>query len=66
MLVRDIDIVIDADENTIEMMKYCNSHHCEGHFCPYWNECEEFELKHETTPFLFKGENGKLLTDFEN
>lgn len=62
MLVRDYSITIDADENTIEMMKYCNSHPCEGHGCPYWNECQEFELKHETIPYLFYKEDGKPLT----
>ena len=60
MLVRDINIAIDADENTIEMMKYCNSHSCVD--CPYWNMCNEFIFKNATAPYLFFTEDGKPLT----
>lgn len=62
MLVRDYSIKIDADVNTIGMMKYCNSHPCEVHGCPYWNDCQEFESKHGTIPYLFYTEDGKPLT----
>lgn len=62
MLVCDINVTIDVDRNTIEMMKYCNSHPCEGRVCPYWNMCDEFLNKHGTVPFLFFTEDGKPLT----
>lgn len=66
MLVHDYEVTIDVDENTVEMMKYCNSHLCEGHGCPYWNECQEFELKYETIPYLFCTEDESPWRVFEN
>ena len=61
MLVHDVNMTIDVDKSTIEMMKYCNSHPCEG--CPYWNMCNEFMFKHATVPFLFYwAEDEKPLT----
>ena len=61
MLVHDYKVTIDADENTIEMMKYCDSHQCEEG-CPYWNMCDEFLCKHGTVPYHFFTEDGKPLT----
>ena len=62
MLVRDYNITIDVDRNTFEMMKYCNSHTCEGIHCPYNNMCNEFVFKHGTLPYLFWRVDGKPLT----
>lgn len=62
MVVYNIDVTIDADENEVEMMKYCNSHPCEGEGCSYWNMCDEFLHKHVTVPYLFFTHDGKPLT----
>lgn len=62
MLVHDVDMTIDVDKSTIEMMKYCNSHPCNGIDCPYNNMCNEFVFKYGTLPYLFCTEDGKPVT----
>lgn len=61
MLVYNSDVKIDVDENEVEMMKYCDLNPCKGD-CPYYNECDEFCVKHHTIPFHFYTEDGKPLT----
>ena len=62
MVVYNSDVTIDADENEVEMMKYCDLNSCEMPSCPYFNKCDEFWDKHHTVPFHFYTEDGKPLT----
>ena len=66
MLVYNNFVIINqASQKEVDMMKYCNSYECES-YCRYRKRCDEFQSKYGTIPYLFKGENGKLLNDFGN
>lgn len=50
-------IIIDADEETVKMIHYCDSVlACTAlhQGCPYLHLCDEFESKHNTVPMGFK------------
>lgn len=61
MLVHKKPGTINADNNVIEMMIYCDTHGCTIK-CPYRNKCIEFELEYETLPCAFITEDNKPLT----
>lgn len=61
MIVHDVHVSIDADNDVIEMMVYCDTHGC-SEKCPYLDMCEEFEFKYRTVPFGFCTKDGKPLT----
>lgn len=57
MLVYNNFVTIDAGEQDVDMMKYCNSYTCKL-YCRYRKRCDEFQPKYGTIPYLFKGEKG--------
>ena len=52
MMIDSLGHVVNATNEVIEMMNYCNKGSCRA--CSYTDWCDYFKKKYNTVPYLFK------------